>query len=327
MSLTGLIIAETTGTGLHPLCLESIVAAHTMGASHITMAVPGHGLDDLIEEIGRLPVNEILVLDDALLETYTIDGFASVLADLIASLAPYSVLFPPTYRSRELAPALAARFNCSVVNDCMQVDTDAGGSLFVRQVFQGKLHSQVRLHGESPVFLIPLPGAFSTNDLPAGSGAAPSVRHVEVQLQEDQIRTRPHAKRRTVDNVIDLDHADIIVGVGRGIGNAEQMGLVRRLAELLGAELAATRPVCDEQWLPMQYQVGSSGQTVSPKLYLAIGISGATQHIVGIRGSGMIVAINRDADAPIFKIADIGIVGDLFEIVPALIEQLENRGN
>jgi electron transfer flavoprotein alpha subunit len=187
-------------------------------------------------------------------------------------------------------------------------------------LFQGKINADVKYAGDPPYFASIQGGAYRAETL--GPGAA-EVEVFAPALDAGRIRTRPLDLFRESQRAVDLTSAEIIVSVGRGIKEAENLPVVQKLADALGAELAASRPVCDAGWLPLERQVGSSGQTVAPKLYLAVGISGAIQHLVGMKGSKVVVAINKDANAPIFEIADYGIVGDLFQVVPALVEEIE----
>jgi electron transfer flavoprotein alpha subunit len=230
------------------------------------------------------------------------------------------VLFPHTYQVRDFAPKLATRFGTTLISDVISFKVDAGSPVFARQLFQGKLNADFRPAASGTVFASIQAGAFRADTVEAGTAC---VEKFTPQLEASQIRSKPHEPFRESTRAVDLTAADIIVSVGRGIKEKENIHVVEELAKALGAELAASRPICDNGWLPMERQVGSSGQTVSPKVYMAIGISGAIQHLVGMKGSKTIVAINKDANAPIFEVADYGIVGDLFEVVPALVEAVK----
>jgi electron transfer flavoprotein alpha subunit len=197
---------------------------------------------------------------------------------------------------------------------------ESGVPIFVRQLFQGKLNGDVAVAGDGPIFV----------SVQAGAWRADLFQKIKVvpesfvpTIDAASIRQKPEAPFREAARAVDLTAAELIVSVGRGIKEKENISMIEELARAMGAELAASRPICDAGWLPMERQVGSSGQTVSPKLYLAVGISGAIQHLVGMKGAKSIVAINKDANAPIFEVADYGIVGDLFEVVPALIEEVK----
>ena len=217
-------------------------------------------------------------------------------------------------------PMLATRCGRGLVSDCVAVAAEGDGFRFTRPVFQARLLADVRAVGAAPHFATLQAGAVRADALQKGS--AP-VSTQAASLDAAAVRQRPDAPFKESKQAVDLTAAERIVSVGRGIKGPEHLDLVKQLAEALGAELAASRPICDNGWLPMDRQIGSSGQTVAPKLYLALGISGAIQHVVGMKGARTIVAVNKDPEAPIFEIADYGIAGDLFEIVPALIAELK----
>jgi electron transfer flavoprotein alpha subunit len=229
------------------------------------------------------------------------------------------VVMSHTYLVRDFAPKLAARFGRGMISDCIRMTVEEGKVAFTRRIFLGKLDADVVADGEPPVFVTFQSGAFRGDQAAKGSGA--SLEALEVEIGES--RMKPEAPFQEVKQAVDLTKASIIVAVGRGIKSKENIALAEKLAEALGADLAASRPICDAEWLPIDRQIGSSGQTVAPKLYLAVGISGAIQHLVGMKNSQTIVAINKDPEAPIFDIADYGIVGDLFEVLPVLTEEIK----
>nr|MDQ3419739.1 electron transfer flavoprotein subunit alpha/FixB family protein [Acidobacteriota bacterium] len=253
---------------------------------------------------------------------YTADGYVTGLALLIEAEGPSHVFFPHTYQTRDFAPALAARIGRALITDVTGIKKDGARTLYVRPVFQGKMNADVAAEGPAPHLVTVQIGAFRADA--ARRGAAPAaVRVSKVSVDASAIRQKAEAPFKEAKQAVDLSQAERIVAVGRGIKGQEHLKLVEDLAAALGAEIAASRPICDSGWLPMDRQIGSSGQTVAPKLYLALGISGAIQHLVGMKGSRVIVAINKDAEAPIFEIADFGIAGDLFEVVPAMIAELK----
>jgi electron transfer flavoprotein alpha subunit len=227
------------------------------------------------------------------------------------------VIFPHTYQVRDFLPKLATALGRVAVSDVVAHRVEDGKLVLVRQLFQGKLNVDVRFTGEPPYLASLQAGAYRADRIEAGSAR---VEKFAPQLTPSRIK--PLELFREAARAVDLTAAEIIVSVGRGIKEADNIPVVQKLADVLGAELAASRPICDSGWLPMERQVGSSGQTVAPKMYLAVGISGAIQHLVGMKGSKIIVAINKDANAPIFEVADYGIVGDLFQVVPALVEEI-----
>lgn len=273
--------------------------------------------DALASEAAGYGAGKVIVLNDPALKEYTPDGYTAALEQLLAASSPKYVVFPHTYQVRDYGPKLATRLGLPFVSDV--VDIKSGDPVLVRQLFQGKLNADVEASGQM-VLLSVQAGAFRAGE----PGSAPAaIERFEVKIDPAQIRSKPEPPYRDAQRLVDLGAAEKIVAVGRGIGEKENLQLAEQLAGLLGAELAASRPICDNAWLPMERQVGSSGQTVSPKLYLALGISGAIQHLVGMKGSKTVVAINKDENAPIFEAADYGIVGDLFEVVPALIEEIK----
>jgi electron transfer flavoprotein alpha subunit len=268
-------------------------------------------------EASTKAVSDVIRIDHALLDQYTPDGFTHALDQFFAKDKPDYVVFPHTYQVRDYAPALAARLGRVLISDIVAIDE---GPVFTRQLMQGRLAGTYRSLGSGTCFISVQAGAFRADAVESGSA---QISKYSPTIEPHQIRTRPGEPFLGAAQTVDLASAQLIVSVGRGIKDADKIPVAQALATALGAELAASRPICDNGWLPMERQVGSSGHTVSPKLYLALGISGAIQHLVGMKGSQCIVAINKDPDAPIFEVADYGIVGDLFEVVPALTEAIK----
>jgi electron transfer flavoprotein alpha subunit len=320
-----LVIAEQREKALNRASWEAIAGAQQIAQASgepIVVAIAGSDLQSVATELAAAAVSEVVTLDSPVLAAYTADGFTAALQAAVNELGPSTVVLPHTYQTRDFAPKLAARLDRSIITDVTAVKADGGRSVFVRPMFQGKLTADVIPQGPTPHFVTFQIGAYRPDQASRGSSAAP-VRTVAVAVEPAAIRQKPEPPFREARQAVDLSQAERIVSVGRGIKEESNIALARQLAEALGAELAASRPICDAGWLPMERQVGSSGQTVAPKLYLALGISGAIQHLVGMKGSSTIVAINKDPDAPIFEVADYGIVGDLFEIVPAMIAALK----
>ncbi len=320
-----LVVTEQREGKWNKVSFETLVAAQQIAGDtkgKLTGAVLGKGVGELARELAANKLDAVLAIEHDLLERYTADGFTLALRQLIEQAKPDLVLFPHTYQVRDFAPKLAASLGKGLVADCTGYRSENGKLVFVRQMFQGRTAADVTFAGDAPWFATFQAGAFRSDQLAKGDAAVP-VKNVTVELKPEQIRATPGELFREAKQAVDLTQAPVIIAVGRGIKEKENIALAEKLAKLLGGELAASRPICDEGWLPMERQIGSSGQTVAPKLYLALGISGAIQHVVGMKGSRTIVAINKDQNAPIFEIADYGIVGDLFEIVPALIEELE----
>jgi electron transfer flavoprotein alpha subunit len=310
---------------LSRISLEALAAgqhlAKQLGVDY-SAVVLGENIAPVLDELKGKQLAKVYTVEHALLKQYTADGYVHALEQVIRQTAPAYVLFPHTYQVRDFAPALATRFGQVLISDVIAIHPDAqGGPAFVRQLFQGKLNADYRpaASRQAACFVSIQAGAFRAEALEPGT--AP-VEPIAVDLAAAQIRTTPSAPFRESAHTVDLAAAPVIVSVGRGIREQENIALVQALADALGAELAASRPICDAGWVPMERQVGSSGQTVSPKLYLAVGISGAIQHLVGMKGSKTVIAINKDENAPIFEVADYGVAGDLFEIVPALTKAI-----
>jgi electron transfer flavoprotein alpha subunit len=316
-----LVIAEQREGKLNRATWEALAAAQQAGGP-IAVVVPGASVEGVARELAAADVKEIVALESPALEPYTPDGYVAALAGVIGELTPTLVLLPHTYQTRDFAPALAARLERAIVTDCVAIKGEAGSRTFVRPMFQGKLSADVSAEGPAPHLVTIQIGAYRADAATRGASAAP-VRTVAAKVDAAAIRQKPEAPFKEAKQAVDLSQAERIVAVGRGIKGQEHIALAERLAKALGAEVAASRPICDSGWLPMDRQIGSSGQTVAPKLYFALGISGAIQHVVGMKGSRTIAAVNKDAEAPIFEVADYGIVGDLFEVVPAMIAELE----
>jgi len=319
-----LVVAEQRDGKLNRATWEAIAAAQQVaGSDPITIAVVGAAVAAVANEVAAAQAQEVVTLDDPALAFYTADGYTMALQQAIEQLSPSLVVLPHTYQTRDVAPKLAARIDRALVTDVIGIKRVGGEQAYVRPMFQGKLAADVVPQGPAPHIITCQIGAFRADQAVRGPAAAP-VRTLEVTIDASRIRQTPEAPFQQEKQAVDLSQAERIVSVGRGIKGQEHLGLARELAAALGAELAASRPICDAGWLPMERQVGSSGQTVAPKMYLALGISGAIQHLVGMKGSHTIVAINKDAEAPIFEVADYGIVGDLFEVVPALLAALKD---
>ena len=318
-----LVVMEQRGGAWNRMSWETLAAGQQLAAQiggTASAAVAGSDVGALANELSSKKLERVYALGHPLLANYTADGFTAALEQLIRKVQPSLVLFPHTYRTRDFAPKLATRFGSALVSDVIAARIEAGGVVVVRQLFQGKLNGEVRLSGSGPHFASLQAGAWRGDAVEAGTAA---VETFAPALEAPQIRQVAEAPFQEAARAVDLTAAEIIVSVGRGIQEESKIGVVEELAKALGAELAASRPICDAGWLPMERQVGSSGQTVAPKMYVAVGISGAIQHLVGMKGSKTIVAINKDANAPIFEVADYGIVGDLFEVVPALVEAIQ----
>jgi electron transfer flavoprotein alpha subunit len=318
-----LVVAEQREGKLNRASWEAVAAAQQLAAGMpIKILVLGGATGSVPTDLAAAAVAEVLVAEHPALEPYTPDGFVTALQGLIDQQQPKLVAFAHSYRTRDFAPMLAARMRRPLITDVTGIKGGGTDAAFIRPMFQGKLSAEVKPVGDAPHLVSFQIGAFRADAARRGAAAAP-VTKVEPKLDASAIRQKPEAPFQEAKAAVDLSQADRIVAVGRGIKSQENLGIAEKLARALGAELAASRPICDSGWLPMERQIGSSGQTVAPKLYVALGISGAIQHLVGMKGARTIVAINKDADAPIFEVADYGIVGDLFEIAPALTTELE----
>ncbi len=314
------VVLEDRGGRTSRISWEAVAAANILAAqsgTKTTAIVIGAQTDALAKEAATKGVSKVVRIEHPLLAQYTADGFTLAFEQFIRAESPDYIVFPHSYQVRDYVPALAARLGRVLIGD---VTAFGDGPVFTRQLMQGRLSGNYKSTSTPPCFISVQSGAFRTD---ATETSAAGTTTFTPTIDAAQIRTKPGEPFRGTAQTVDLGSAQLIVAVGRGIREADNLPLVQDLAAALGAEVAASRPICDNGWLPIERQVGSSGQTVAPKLYLAIGISGAIQHLVGMKGSQCIVAINKDAEAPIFEVADYGIVGDLFEVVPALTDAVK----
>jgi electron transfer flavoprotein alpha subunit len=316
-----LAIAEQRDGRLSRASWETIAAAQQAGVP-VKIALLGAAVGPIAAELSTAQAEEVVVVDDPALAAYTADGYVLALTALLGQERPGHVFLPHTYQTRDFAPALAARLGRALVTDVVAIKKQDDELVYTRPVFQGKLNADVVAIGPPPHIVTFQIGTFRADAAARTSGASAPVRSANVTVDASAIRQKPEPPFQEARQAVDLSQAERIVAVGRGIKSQEHLALAQQLAQAVDAEIAASRPICDSGWLPMDRQIGSSGQTVAPRLYIALGISGAIQHLVGMKGSRTIVAINKDAEAPIFEIADYGIVGDLFEIVPAMIAEL-----
>ena len=321
-----LLITEQRESKWNKVSFETLAAAQQIAQQTkgtLAGVVIGKGVAALADELAAYQLDEVLLIEHDLLEKYTPDGFSLALRQVIESTKPDLVLLPHTYQVRDFAPKLAASLGKGMIGDCIAYRYENGKLVFVRQMFQGRTAADIVFAGDAPWIATFQAGAFRADLAAKHAGGKAPVNSVSVNLAPDQIRTEPLDLFREAKQAVDLTQAPILVSIGRGIKAPENIPMAEKLAKLMGGEICASRPICDEGWLPMERQIGSSGQTVAPKLYFALGISGAIQHVVGMKGSRTIAAINKDQNAPIFEVADYGVVGDLFEVVPAIIEELE----
>jgi electron transfer flavoprotein alpha subunit len=320
-----LVIVEQREGKLNRVSWETVAAGQAIAALTgwtLEAAVIGSGVAAIAGEVAAKKVAKVYDVESPGLEPYTPDAFVHGLREFLGKHAAALVLMPHTYQVRDFVPKLAAALQTTAISDVIGVKYEGGKLIFTRQMFQGKFVADVSFAGTGICFVTFQNGSFRADKMEAGAAAAP-VETVTVEIPAGVVRNKPQEVFKEAKQAVDLTQAEIIVSVGRGIKEQKNIELAKQLADAIGGELAASRPICDSGWLPMDRQIGSSGQTVAPKLYLALGISGAIQHIVGMKGSRSIVAINKDAEAPIFEIADYAVVGNLFDIVPALIEEVK----
>jgi electron transfer flavoprotein alpha subunit len=317
-----LVFIENKGGVANRSSFEAIAAAQAFGSQlnqPVSAVVLGADVSALAQQIAAYDVVRVIAVNDPKLAEYTPDAYADALEQVVKQVDPNLVFLTHTYQVRDFAPKLAARFQKGLISDCIRAKADDGRVGFTRRIFLGKLDADVSSDGEPPVFATFQTGAYRPDNATKGGAAAVETMMVEI----GDVRMIPEPPFQEAKQAVDLTKAEVIIAVGRGIKSKDNLVLAEKLAEVLGGDLAASRPICDAEWLPIDRQIGSSGQTVAPKLYVALGISGAIQHLVGMKNSGTIVAINKDPEAPIFDIADYGIVGDLFEAVPVLTEEIK----
>lgn len=318
-----LIVGETSGGALRPVSLEMVTAGRNIAAAlgrPLVAALFGATIAEAAQELAHTGVGRVVVADDSRLATYTADAATAVLVDIVRRVDPVAVLIPGTTAGRDYAPRVAARLRTGLAADCVDLSVEQGAVIAVRPVLGGRVQTAVNLAGSQPQMATVRPGSFEK----AGrAGAAAEIETIPVNLTEaDQRVTVRGILQEESSAAARLSEAKVIVSGGRGLKEPQNFALIEELAAELGAAVGASRAVVDAGWRPHQEQVGQTGQTVAPRLYIAVGISGAVQHLVGMQGADYIVAINRDPDAPIFKVASFGIVGDLFEVVPAVISEL-----
>ena len=320
-----LVVIEQREDKLNRVSWETLTAGQAIAAETgwpLEAAVVGGSVASLAGEVAAKKVSKVYSVENAKLDPYTPDAFVAALKQFVTTRQPKLVLMPHTYQVRDFIPKLATALGRSAVSDVIGFKKEGEKLLFTRQMFQGKFVADVSFGGDAPWFVTFQNGAFRGDKVEAGASAAP-VETVKVDIADGVIRNKPQEVFKEAKQAVDLTQAEIIVAVGRGIKEQKNIEIAKQLAAAIGGELAASRPICDSGWLPMDRQIGSSGQTVAPKVYLALGISGAIQHIVGMKGSRTIIAINKDSEAPIFEIADYAVVGNLFEVVPPLIEEVK----
>ena len=320
-----LVVVEQREGRLNRVSWETLAAGQELAAESgatLNAGVLGAGVETIAKEIAGKKVARVYDLESPLLNRYTPDAFSAALKQFIEAHPHWLVLMPHSYQVRDFVPKLATAMSRTVISDCIGYKKDGERLLFTRQMFQGKFAADVSFSCPAPWFVTFQNGAFRGDRVETGANPAP-VETVNLDLSQTAIRSQPEEVFKEAKQAVDLTQAEIIVSVGRGIKEQKNIELAKQLAEALGGEIAASRPICDSGWLPMDRQIGSSGQTVAPKVYVALGISGAIQHIVGMKGARSVIAVNKDREAPIFEIADVAVVADLFEVVPPLIDAVK----
>lgn len=318
-----LVFIEHRDGVINKTSFEAIAAAQGLGTAlnlEVSAVILGSDAKGLADQVSAFALVKVIYAENEKLADYTPDGYTDAMERVIRSVDPKFVVLPHTYLVRDYAPKLAARFGKAMISDCIRAKVEDGNVTFTRRIFLGKIDADVTSNTDAPVFATFQTGSYRGDQAEKGGGMAP-VETMSVDVGE--VRMKPEPPFQEVKQAVDLSKADIIVAIGRGIKSKDNIEIAEKLAEALGGDIAASRPICDADWLPIDRQIGSSGQTVAPKLYIALGISGAIQHLVGMKNSGTIVAINKDPEAPIFDIADYGIVGDLFDAVPVMTEEIK----
>ena len=310
-----LVVIEDSRGLMHRMSKEAIAGAQKIGGN-ITALVIGDNSDAISIELSSIAIEKTLVVKHELVSSYNSDGYTEVIAQVIQSTDPDMVVIGHTYQTRDFMPRVSARLDIPFIPDIIYVEQDS----YTKQVLNSKLNSSVSSSSNKKILSFQS-ACFKEEDVLTGTS---SSENFEIDLDSSVIRSSSEEPFQDSVAEVDLESAELIVSVGRGIQKEENIPIAFDLASAISAEVSASRPVVDAGWLPSFRQVGSSGSTVSPKLYFSLGISGAIQHVVGMKGSKNILAINKDPDAPIFEIADYAVVGDVLEIVPKLIEALNN---
>ena len=320
-----LVILENQRGNIHAFSKEAVVAGQSLASKlgmELSILCMGENANSLKEQASDYKAKNVIFAEHEMVSTYSADGYSKVLSDIIKDVSPKYVIMGHSYMVRDFLPRVSAKLDIPFVSDIISVTYDGDKPVFARQVFNAKLATNIQTDPNSSTTLLSFQSAaFSSDDIElGGSDAAPVF---EVNLNSDDIKSSSEPEFQESSSGVDLTAANVIVSVGRGIESQDNIPMVESLAEAMGAEIASSRPVVDMGWLPSYRQVGSSGQVVSPNLYFSVGISGAIQHVVGMKGSKNIIAINKDEEAPIFEIADYAVIGDLMEIVPKLTEELK----
>ena len=309
-----LVIIEHKDGKMHRMSREAIVGAQKIGGQ-ITALVIGKDHGEVVNELLNYEIEKTIVVDHDLIPAYNADGYKEIVKQVFDSIDPKFIVAGHTYQSRDFIPRISAALDIPMLADLIVVERDK----YVKQVMNSKLNASITSNQDKAILTFQS-ASFSEEDIIKGSN---SLEKFKVTLDPSLIKSKAENPFQETSSEVDLESADFIVSVGRGIEKEENKSIAFNLAQALGAEVSASRPVVDAGWLPSSRQVGSSGSTISPKLYFSLGVSGAIQHVVGMKGSKNILAINKDRDAPIFEISDYAVVGDVLEIVPKLVNKLK----
>ncbi|EOU2019938.1 electron transfer flavoprotein subunit alpha/FixB family protein [Clostridium perfringens] len=290
--------------------------------SKLTALLIGNKVQNLVEDLSRHGADEVLVVDAPELEHYTTDRYTKAICELANAKKPNIIFIGATFIGRDLGPRVAARLETGLTADCtsLDVDVESGDLLATRPAFGGNLMATIVCPDHRPQMATVRPGVFEK--LPLGENDA-TVENVEIKFNSNDIRTKIVEIIKEHKDIVDISEANVLVAGGRGIGSEENFKMLKELAEVMNGSIAASRAAVEKGWVDKDYQVGQTGKTVRPNIYVACGISGAIQHAAGMQDSDMIIAINKDANAPIMKIADYAIVGDVNKVVPEFIAQLK----
>ena len=322
-----LVALENNSGSIHRMSLEALAAGQKLASEmnlSLSMLAMGKNGGDLAENAGKFNAEEVLLLENPLLDNYSSDGYSQAITSVLEQEKPRFVFMGHTYMVRDFLPRVSARLRIPFISDVIQFRIDDGTPVFTKQVFNAKLAADIVSKSKGTTLVSFQSAAYQSDQAEAGEA---TIRSISIEMDSSAIKTQSEEPFKEEAGGVDLTNAEIIVSIGRGIGKEENLPIVKALADALGAELGSSRPIVDSGWLEPSRQIGSSGQNVAPKLYLALGISGAIQHVVGMKGSKNIVAVNKDSEAPIFEIADYGIVGDILEIIPKLSEAIQAAKN
>ena len=318
-----LVVLEDLNGKIHRLSLEAIVGAQKLSASqnlNIAALAVGSNANELASAASKYNIDKVLKVTNDLVSDYSSDGYTEVVRQVIERDSPKYIFFGHTYQVRDYVPKLSAKLMKPFLADSIAFEVNGDSVVATKQMYNAKLLSKITVLKNPPYLVSFQSAAFNSDNIISGSA---QIDECDISFDSSLIKTQSEEPFKESSEDLDLTSADLIVSVGRGIGDEQNISLAKDLAATIGADLSSSRPVVDSGWLPSVHQVGSSGQSVSPKMYLALGISGAIQHVVGMKASKNIVAINKDPDAPIFDLADYGVVGDLLEILPKLNEALK----